>query len=152
VGELLDEIAHLDGRVLAADARLRGAAGQDAEVARLRGEPGVGEVTAWVLRAYVGRFDRFASGKQLSRYCGLSPCNASSGNRQADAGLVRGCNKLLRATLVQAAHRLVRTEPRWRALADSMRGRGKPGSVVAAAVANRWARGLWHRMKERAAE
>jgi transposase len=152
VADLLGEVAHLDGKVLAADARLRQATGGDPLVARLMGEPGVGEVTAWVLRAYVGRFDRFASGKQLSRYCGLSPCNASSGARQADAGLVRGCNKLLRATLVQAAHRLTRTEPRWRTLASSMRARGKCGSVVAAAVANRWARGLWHRMRGEAAE
>jgi len=147
VGELLAEVAHLDRRVASADARLRGAAEGDPLVGRLMGEAGVGEVTAWVLRAYVGRFDRFASGKQLSRYCGLSPCNASSGSRQADAGLVRGCNRLLRATLVQAAHRLARTEPRWRGLAESMRARGKCGAVVAAAVANRWARGLWHRMK-----
>ena len=148
VGELLADIARLDQKVLAADGRLREATKDDPKVAALMNEPGVGEVTAWVLRAYVGRFDRFASGKQLSRYCGLSPCNASSGTRQADAGLVRGCNKLLRATLLQAAHRLARTEPRWRMLADSMKARGKPGSVVAAAVANRWARGLWHRMKQ----
>ena len=147
VGELLGEIEHLDRKVLAADARLREATKDDPRVARLMGEPGVGEVTAWVLRAYVGRFDRFGTGKQLGRYCGLSPCNASSGTRQADAGLIRGCNRLLRATLIQAAHRLARTEPRWKALAESMRGRGKPGSVTAAAVANRWARGLWHRMK-----
>jgi hypothetical protein len=65
--------------------------------------------------------------------------------------LVRGCNKLLRATLIQAAHRLARTEPRWRGLAGSMRARGKCGSVIAAAVANRWARGLWHRVKQEAA-
>ena len=148
VSDLLGDVTHLDKKVLAADARLREATRHDPQVSRLMDEPGVGEVTAWVLRAYVGRFDRFNSGKQLSRYCGLSPCNASSGGRQADAGLVRGCNKLLRATLVQAAHRLARTEPRWRGLAESMKGRGKPGSVIAAAVANRWARGLWHRMKE----
>jgi transposase len=151
VGDLLGEIGHLDKKVAAADARLRDATRDDPLVARLMNEPGVGEVTAWVLRAYVGRFDRFATGKQLSRYCGLSPCNASSGPRQADAGLVRGCNKLLRATLIQAAHRLTRTEPRWRGLAGSMRARGKCGSVIAAAVANRWARGLWHRMTSKEA-
>jgi transposase len=148
VSDLLGDLEHLDKKVAAADARLREATRDDPRVGRLMAEPGVGEVTAWVLRAYVGRFDRFNSGKQLSRYCGLSPCNASSGPRQADAGLVRGCNKLVRATLIQAAHRLVRTEPRWRGLAASMRGRGKPACVVAAAVANRWARGLWHRMKQ----
>ena len=152
IGDLLGDIAHLDKKVAGADGRVRAATRDDPQVKELMNEPGVGEVTAWVLRAYVGRFDRFASGKQLSRYCGLSPCNASSGNRQADAGLVRGCNKLLRATLIQAAHRLKRTEPRWRGLAGSMRARGKPGGVVAAAVANRWARGLWHRMKQEAAK
>ncbi len=41
-----------------------------------------------MLRAEIGRFDRFGSGKQLARFCGLSPRNASSGTRQADAGLV----------------------------------------------------------------
>jgi transposase len=148
VADLLGEIEHLDQKVAAADARLRQATGDDPGVQRLMNEPGVGEVTAWVLRAYVGRFDRFATGKQLSRYCGLSPCNASSGTRQADAGLVRGCNKLLRATLVQAAHRLARAEPRWRELSQSLRARGKPACVAVAAVANRWVRGLWHRMNE----
>ena len=138
----------MDKKVLAADARLRGATAGDAKVEALMTEPGVGEVTAWVLRAYAGRFDRFKSGKHFARYCGLSPCNASTGRREADAGLVRGCNPTLRATLIQAAHRLARTEPRWRALSESLRARGKPACVAAAAVANRWARGLWHRMKE----
>lgn len=147
VGDLLDELAHLDRKVAAADARLRSATAGDPLVARLMAdEPGVGEVTAWVLRAFVGRFDRFAGGKQLARYCGLTPCNASSGGRQADAGLVRGCNRVLRATLVQLAHRLILREPRWRGLSASLRARGKPACVAVAAVANRWARGLWHRM------
>jgi len=148
VGDLLEEMAHLDKKVAAADARLREATKGDAVAGRLMAEPGVGEVTAWVLRAFVGRFDRFATAKQFARYCGLSPCNASTGARQADAGLVRGCNKLLRATLVQAAHRLAVREKRWRELSASLRARGKPACVAVAAVANRWARGLWHRMLE----
>jgi len=147
VADLLDERAHLDKKVVAAEARLRGATAHDPMVARLIAEePGVGEVTAWAIRAFVGRFDRFASGKQLARYCGLSPCNASSGDRQADAGLVKGCNRVLRGALVQLAHRLILHEPRWRTLAASLRSRGKPPCVAVAAVANRWTRGLWHRM------
>ena len=107
--DLLDDLAHLNEKVLRTDARLREATANDQLVERLMEEPGIGEVTAWVLRAYIGSFDRFATGKQLSRYCGLSPCNATTGEKQADAGLIDGCNKLLRATLIQAAHRLVRT-------------------------------------------
>ena len=50
---------------------------------------GIGPITAITLRAEVGRFDRFRNGKQLARFCGLSPCNASSGQRTADAGLIK---------------------------------------------------------------
>jgi len=146
--DLLEELAHLNYKVGIADARLREATAGDPLVDRLMEEPGIGEVTAWVLRACVGSFKRFATGKQLSRYCGLSPCNASTGAKQADAGLINGCNKLLRATLIQAAHRLVRTEARWRRLNDSLRKRGKPACVAVAAVANRWMRGLHHRIVE----
>jgi len=148
VNDLLEEAEHLDKKVWVADARLRQVGDGDPLIERLMNEPGIGEVTAWVLRAFIGRFDRFASGKQLGRYCGLSPCNASSGKRQADAGLIQGCNRLLRATLIQAAHRLVRTEQRWIDLATQLRGRGKPACVIVAAVANRWIRGLFHRMNQ----
>jgi transposase len=150
VQDLLEELEHLNKKVGSAEKRLRGviATTADPQVERLIGEPGIGEVTAWVIRAFIGRFDRFNSGKQLSRYCGLSPCNASSGKRQADAGLIKGCNKVLRATLIQAAQRLIMREPRWRELAMQMRGRGKAKNVTVAAVGNRWMRGLWHRMTD----
>ena len=99
------------------------------------------------MRAEIGRFDRFRFGKQLARFCGLSPKNASSGQRQADAGLIRAANPQLRAVLIEAAHRLARLDPQWRALAQRLRNKGKPGSVVAAAVANRWVRWLFHQMR-----
>jgi transposase len=104
-------------------------------------------VTAWVLRAEIGRFDRFRTGKQLSRFCGLSPRNASSGQRQADAGLIKAGNKYLRATIIEAAHRLMRYDERWKQLAGVPRLAGKPTCVVAAAVGNRWIRWLFHQIQ-----
>ena len=118
----------------------------DQIVRRLMNEPGVGAVTAWMLRAEIGRFDRFHNGKQLARFCGLSPRNASSGARQADAGLIRAANPQLRACLVEAAHRLARTEPRWIQMKEALKARGKPGSVIAAAIANRWTRSMHHKL------
>lgn len=147
VNDLLDEIEHLTGKVRAVEGRLRAATDGDPVVERLRTTiEGVGEVTAWMMAAWVGRFDRFGSGKQLARYCGLSPRNASSGNRQADAGLVDAANRQLRAVLIQAAHRLCRTDARWGALADRLVKKGKPKCVAVAAVANRWVRSMHHRM------
>ena len=119
----------------------------DPLVQRLRSLRGIGAVTAWILRAFVGSFERFKNGKQLARYCGLSPRNASSGTRQADAGLVRLANADLRSALIEVAWCLIRYSPRWKALAQRLRAHGKPGSVVAAAVANRFVRSLWSHMK-----
>jgi len=118
----------------------------DPVVQQLMSYAGIGSVTAWTLRAEIGQFDRFRSGKQLSRFCGLSPRNASSGNRQADAGLIRACNRELRTVLIEAAHRLARLDVRWSDFAQKKRREGKPGSVIAAAVANRWVRWLYHQM------
>jgi len=119
---------------------------EDALVKKLLEEPGIGPVTAWMLRAEIGRFDRFHNGKQLARFCGLSPRNASSGTRQADAGLIRAANGELRACLIETAHRLARTQPRWHEMNAALRARGKAGSVVAAAIANRWIRSMHHRL------
>ena len=147
VNDLLDDLKYTDGKILKADARLREATEDDKVVQRLMKQDGVGEVTAWALRAYIGDFSRFKTAKQLARYCGMSPCNASSGNKTADGGLIEGCNKLLRTVVVQAAHRLIRTVDRWHDLAEQMRARGKPACVIVGAVGNRWLRTLHHAMK-----
>ncbi len=103
-------------------------------VAKLMEQPGVGTVTATVMRAVIGRFDRFRSGKQLSKYCGVTPCNSSSGKRQADAGLVESGNDILRPMLIQLAKRLPRHEPRWKEFRESLR-KTKGANVVSAANA-----------------
>lgn len=146
VEQRLAELVSLEQRLKQADQRLHEVTAADAEVARLLQQKGIGPVTAWTLRAEIGRFDRFRTGKQLSRFCGLSPCNASSGQRQADAGLIRAANGQLRAVLIEAAHRLIRYDERYKRLAGRLRSQGKKGSVVAAAVANRWVRWLYHQM------
>jgi transposase len=148
VNDLLDDILYNRGKISAVEARLREAAENDRVVAKLMQQDGIGEVTAWVLRACIGDFARFKTAKQLARYCGMSPCNASSGEKVADAGLIGPCNKMLRMTIVQAAHRLIRTIERWSKLAASLKKRGKPACVIVGAVGNRWVRNLHHAMKE----
>ena len=143
----LQRLATLTIDINEVEARLARVSHQDGLIQFLMTRPGIGLITAVTLRAEIGRFDRFRNGKQLSRFCGLSPRNASSGNRQADAGLIRAGNPQLRAVILQAAHRLTRYDLRWRTLAARLRHRGKPGSVIAAAVANRWMRSLHHQVK-----
>ena len=147
IAQYLTRIQQLSADIFEVGRRLAQVTADDPMVELLCSLPGIGLVTAWTLRAEIGRFDRFRTGKQLSRFCGLSPRNASSGERQADAGLIKAGNPSLRATVIEAAHRLIRWEPRWRALGERMRARGKPGSVVAAAVGNRWLRWLYHQLQ-----
>jgi transposase len=146
VEQHLRELESLAQRLREVEARLQSLCETDPEVIKLRAQAGIGPVTAWTLRAEIGRFDRFRTGKQLARFCGLSPKNASSGQKQADAGLIKAANPQLRAVLIEAGHRLARYTPRWRQLALRLRNAGKPGSVVAAAVANRYVRVLYHQM------
>lgn len=148
IERLLARLEAAQREIAATEGRLRELTGEDPLVQRLLALKGIGLVTAVTLRAEVGRFDRFRSGKQLSRFCGLSPRNASSGKRQADAGLIDACNKALRSVIIEAAHRLMRFDERWQGLARKMRLAGKAVSVVVAAVANRWMRWLWQQMKQ----
>jgi transposase len=143
----LGELARITRQIAEVEAQLRRMTAGDELTARLMQQRGIGEVTAWTIRAEIGRFDRFNTGKQLSRFCGLSPRNASSGSRQADAGLIKAGNPGLRTTLIEAAHRLTRYDVRWAAFKAKQRHAGKPGSVIAAAVANRWVRWLFHQMQ-----
>ena len=115
---------------------------------KLLRQPGVGPVTAWTLRAEIGDFDRFANGKQLANFFGVAPCNVSSGEKQSTSGLIRSGNRILRKTLIEAAHRLVRHEARWKTFYEHMvEEKKKPKCVVVAAIANRWMRCLFHEMK-----
>jgi transposase len=145
--EHLLELEQIATRIELSEQRLSAKTKDDPIVQRLLQQSGIGPVTAWVIRAEIGRFDRFARAKQLCRFCGLTPCNSSSGKRIADAGLIHAGNPMLKSILIEAAHRLARHEPRWRELYRRLRGNGKVACVALAAVANRWMRTLYHPMK-----
>ena len=142
----LEELEYVTGKLSIAEARLAEAISDDRLAGLLLATHGIGLITAVTIRAEIGRFDRFRNGKQLSRFCGLSPRNASSGQRQADAGVIKAGNPELRRVLTETAQRLANHQPRWIRLATQLQERGKPRSLVIAAVANRWVRGLYHQM------
>jgi transposase len=108
IQEQLSWLTELARKIDAVEQRLQYLTQEDPVVQKLLDQPGIGLVTAVLLRAVIGRFGRFRSGKQLARYCGVTPCNASSGQRQADAGLIQAGHDDLRAALIQLAKRLPR--------------------------------------------
>jgi len=145
--EYLEELQHLNEKIREVERRLLKQTADDAVVAKLLSLEGIGPITAITMRAEIARFERFDSGKQLARYCGVTPRNASSGQKQADAGLVKAGNTGLRIVLVQAAQRLINFSPHWRKFAARLKQKGKPHNVIVAAVANRWLRRLYHQMQ-----
>lgn len=145
--EHLEELGRLTQKIGQVEKMLIEQTAEDAVVQKLLQIEGIGPITAITMRAEIARFDRFDSGKQLCRYCGVTPRNASSGQKQADAGLVKAGNPGLRIVLVQAAQRLMRTSPRWHEFAVRLKRKGKAHNVIVAAVANRWLRCLYHEMQ-----
>jgi transposase len=130
--------------------RLEERVADDALVRKLREQKGIGLITAATMRAEIGRFDRFRTGKQLARFCGLTPRNCSSGNKQSDAGVIQAGNPQLRAVIIEAAHRIMRCDERWLKLACQLKRRGKHNCLVIAAVANRYIRWLHHTLQPEA--
>ena len=143
----LSRLVALAREIRAVEKLLAEQTANDPLVQKLMTLKGIGLVTAVTIRAEIGRFDRFRSGKQLTRFCGVTPRNVSSGSRQADAGLIRAGNPQLRAVLVETAHRLMRCDEKWTRFAARLSMRGKPKSLICAAVANRWMRWLFHQMQ-----
>lgn len=151
VEDHLEELALLIRRLKAVEAQIAAHVQDDPIVARLLTLKGVGLVTAATMRAEIGDFSRFDAGKQLARFCGVKPRNASSGARQADSGLIKAGSPELRRVLIELAHRLFwRGAPRWGELGASLLRRGKPKKVAIAAVANRWVRWLHHELRREA--
>jgi transposase len=143
----LANLARIVAEVKIVEQRMEEATRDDQVTQQLLTEKGVGLVTAVTLRAEIGSFERFQCGKQLARYCAVTPKNASSGKRQADGGLIKAGNLPLRTLLIEAAHRLCRYVPRWQAMKKHLKSKGKPAGVIAAAVANRWVRQLFWRLQ-----
>jgi len=72
-------------------------------VEALQGLRGVRLLTAVVIAAEIGSFERFASPKKLMAYLGLVPSEQSSGETKRRGGITRTGNRHLRRILTEAA-------------------------------------------------
>ena len=141
-----DTIEFFDKKIASVTEQMQLTVADDSVVKQLLRQPGVGVITAITLRALVGHFDRFRTGKQLAHFCAVCPRNDSSAGKTTTGGLIKAGDELLRQVLVEAAHRLIRYDEHWKAMADRLRAKGKKACVIVAAVANRWIRKLFRQM------
>ena len=134
----------LNAQIAVADARLAAVAADDPLVGRLRTAPGIGPVTAVAFVATLDDVTRFASAHQLEAYLGLTPQEYSSGEHQHRGWISKTGNPRMRALLVEAAWRLLRSKDvaaaplrAWAERIAARRGR----SIAAVALA-RWLAGI----------
>jgi transposase len=132
----------LNVQIATADDRLTAVAAADPRVARLRTAPGIGPVTAVAFVATLDVVTRFASAHQLEAYLGLTPREYSSGEQQHRGRISKTGSPRMRALLVEAAWRVLRSPQAaaaplraWAERIALRRGR----SVAAVALARRLA-------------
>jgi transposase len=138
-----DTLEFFNKKIAAVTEKMRTDVADDPVVKQLLQQSGIGVITAITLRAMIGQFDRFRTGNQLAHFCAVCLRNHSSAGKTTTGGLIKAGDELLRQVLVEAAHRLIRYDSEWKAMADRLRDNGKKTCVIVAAVANRWIRKLF---------
>ena len=112
---------------------------------RLATIPGIGPITATALIASIGDASRFAKGRDLSAWIGLTPQARASGGKERLGSISKQGDRYLRRMLVQGAQSLRRARTAnpqkhvWAVRVEARRG----AKVAAVAQANKTARIAW---------
>lgn len=98
----LDRLEDLSGATKELDKAIHTAYLGSKDAQLLETIPGIGELTAVILVAFLCPIERFRSFDELSSYCGLCPSTHQSANHSYHGSLKSDCNHLLRWVLVEA--------------------------------------------------
>jgi transposase len=129
-------LAALDGQIDAVQGRLALLL-PATPFAVLQSVPGWATLRVATYAAAVGDQARWPSARQLYRAAGLTPTLYESAGRRRDGQISREGSVPLRRALLELGIGLWHCDPPTKAYAASLRARGKPGGVIATALANR---------------
>jgi transposase len=130
---LLDD---LDTQITAAEQRIA-ALLPTTEYAVLTTVPGWGSVRAGAYAAALGPISRWPAAAKIYRAAGLTPTVYESAGRRRDGRISREGSVPLRRALLDLGVGLWHRDPAAQAYARRLRERGKPGGVIACALAHR---------------
>lgn len=100
--------------------------------------PGIGKQSAVAITNAIGSFDHFDSDKQLAKFLGTAPVNASSGTSvRIRYGICRTAVPQVRACLYMAATSAIKANPACKELYLRLRSKGKPPKVARIAVVHK---------------
>lgn len=134
VNQLLRVHDFLSQELQCAEAWLKAADGEFAELARLRTIPGIGAILAPVIWSEIGRLERFRSARALVNYTGLVPSLYESGEVSIRGGITHQGSAWLRWALVAAANSAIQGVNPFARSYRRLR-RTKPANVAKTAVA-----------------
>lgn len=127
-------LADLDAQIATADARIT-AILPATRYQVLTTVPGWGPLRAGGYAAAVGDPDRWPAARQIYRAAGLTPSQYESAGKRRDGGISREGSVELRRALLDLGVGLWHSEPAARCYAARLRQRGKPGGIIATAMA-----------------
>jgi transposase len=150
IGRLyLEQIGALSDRVDALGKKLRAEAGQAEPTRRLQTMPGVGPITAVAIESFAPPMETFRRGRDFAAWVGLVPRQNSTGGKQRLGRTGKMGQRDIRRLLIIGAMAVVNSTARHGAPEGSwlerMLGK-KPKMLVAIALANKMARGIWAMM------
>ena len=144
--DILGQIAEKTERIEARTKKIKALAEATGIARRLQTMPGVGPLTALAVEAFAPPMDAFRCGRDFAAWLGLVPRQHSSGGKERLGRVSKaGQADIRRLLIIGAMSRLNwmgrRSIPEGSWLAQ-LRAR-KPKMLVAIALANRMARGIW---------
>ena len=143
---LIEQITHLTDRIKELKARIAAMSNEAEMPRRLQTMPGVGPITALAVETFAPPMEQFRRGRDFAAWLGLVPQQNSSGGKQKLGKTSKMGQRDIRQLLVIGATAVIRWASRRGAPAGSWLARmleRKPIPVVAVALANKIARGIW---------
>jgi transposase len=146
----LDALAATEALLKQAEDKLNLMAETDKQIQLLKTIPGVGNRLAETVVAFLDDAGRFATGKQVGCYVGLTPKRYQSGDTDRQ-GRISGCgNNLLRALLVEVSWLGLRHNPRMLEIYQrAQRGSPSRKKIAIVAVARRLLIWCWAMLRDK---
>ena len=143
-------LAEIRTRIRSIEKELTARADPDARVRLLRTHPGVGLLTSLTVVHTLEPVSRFDRARRVAAYCGLDPCESSSGDTVRMGHISKQGNRLLRHLLVEAAQRAVhgKGDADLRSFYFRLMERKKNSAVAIVAVARKLVLRLYRMLRE----
>ncbi len=108
---LLDIVDEFAGRELELRKQIRAMNREDEITSLLMTVPGIGDITALLIRYEIDDIERFLSPGKLCSYAGIVPCTHSSGGKTYHGRITKQGNRWLRWGIIEASHKATVTSP-----------------------------------------